>query len=266
MTITEFIKDLLEKNKEFFTAHKGYLPPEIPEDKFKNITDTHKLVKNEEILWAVDTTLSGNATDSTIMTNFGIYFKEKILGQETEKKILWREIEQFYYDKKKGFVFLNKQGEEVIFDRLYFDVFYKKDIEQIQTIETVISRIIEFVKFNKEELPLTDEEKQFIDDVNFMLQDDGQIIDTEMSILKKLSQKYGINDQRANELIIQCISNYATSDEKEYMQEVQNAAKDGHINESERRSLNFFRQKLNISKEKAEKLEAIALKNLKKEE
>ncbi len=122
------------------------------------------------------------------------------------------------------------------------------------------------MKFNKEELPLTDAEKQFIDDVNFMLQDDGQIIDTEMSILKKLSQKYGINDQRANELINQCISNYATSDEMEYMQEVQNAAKDGYINESERRSLDFFRQKLNISKEKAEKLKAIALKNLKKEE
>ena len=268
MTITEFIKDLIEKNKKFFTAHKGYLPPEISEEMLNNVISTHKVMKNEEILWIVDTTLSGNATDSTILTNFGIYFREKILGQETRKKILWREIEQFYYDKKKGFVFLNKKGEEVVFERLRFDVFSKKDTEQIQTIEEVISQIIEFIKSDKkdeQQLPLSDDEKQFIEDINFMLEDDGEIIDTEMSILKKLSKKYGIDDDRAEELINQTVSNYINQEEKEYIQEVINAAKDGQISDSERRSLDFFREKLNISKEKAEKLEVIALKNLKKD-
>ncbi len=263
MTMKEFIKKLLEDNKKYFTQHKGYVLPEIPEKKLKTIRKIQDLSDAEEILWAVDTTLGGSAEDNTVWTNFGIAFRQKILGQLTIKKILWAEIEQFYYDKKKGFVFLNKKGEEIIFERMEFDVYYKKDTEQINAISKVIEQIIDFVKFNTNEMPLSDVEKKFMDDVKFMLEDDGQIIETEQRILDKMRQKYGISQQRATEIIQKLLENHASSEEVEYMTEVENILKEsGKIGETERRTLEFFREKLGISKEKAAKLETIVFEKL----
>lgn len=261
MTTEQLIFDLLNKNKVFFTENKAYVLPEIPDKKLNAIKKTHQLSETENILWAVDRTLSGNAIDSTIVTNFGIYFKQTTLGQLTEKKILWTEIEQFFYDKKKGFVFLNNKGDEVAFERMDFDVFYKKNTEQIDIIIKVFEEIIGFVKLNSAELPLSEAEKNFIDDVKFMLEDDGQIVDTEQRILNKMREKYKIEEIRANEIIEIAMKSYASSEEMEYLAEVKNSLNnDGKIGKTERRALDFFGKKLGISNEKALKLERLVIK------
>ena len=261
MTTEELLIKLLNENKPFFTNHKGYILPDIPEDKLTAIKETHKLPRTENILWAVDKTLSGKATDSVIFTNFGIYYSQTIFGQTTEKKILWSEIEQFYYEKRKDFVFLNKKGEEIVFERMDFDVYSKKDTEQIEAIVKVLNSVIEFVKLKPAELPMSDNEIKFMDDVKFMLEDDGEIIDTEQRILDKMKEKYKIEEARADEIIAKVMKNYATSEEMEYLDELKkNLNDDGKIKENERRALNFYRQKLGISKEKAEKLEKLAVK------
>ena len=261
MTIEELLINLLNENKPFFTENKAYVLPDIPADKLKTITKTHKLSKTENILWAVDRTLSGNAKDSTIITNFGIYFCQTTLGQVTEKRILWSEIEQFFYDKKKGFVFLNKKGEEIVFERMDFDVFYKKNTEQIDAIVKVFEKVIDFVKLKPAELPMSENEIKFMDDVKFMLEDDGQIIDTEERILNKMREKYKIEEVRAKEIITKTMKNYASSEEMDYLTEVKNNLNDdGKIGDIERRALDFFRQKLSLSIEKAQKLERLVVK------
>ncbi len=261
MTTQDLIINLLNENKDYFTRNKGYILPEIPEEKLSAIKSTHQLFDTEEIIWAVDRTLSGNATDSTILTNYGISFKQTILGTVTEKKILWTEIEQFYYDKKKGFVFLNNKGDEVKYDRMDFDVFYKKDAEQIDVIVKAFEQIVNFVKLNSAELPLSENEKKFMDDVKFMLEDDGKIVEAEQRILDKMVEKYGLEKTRADEIIAEVTKDYASSEEMEYLDEVKNILKNnGEIGVAERRVLEFFRQKLEISKENAEKLEKMVIK------
>lgn len=261
MTIKELLVDLLKENKVFFTEHKAYVLPEIPAEKLTAIEKTHQLHETENILWAVDRTMSGNASDSTIVTNFGIYFSQTIIGQVTNKKILWSEIEQFFYDKKKGFVFINNKGEEIVFERMDFDVYYKKSTEKIDVIIKVFEQVIDFVKLNSAELPLSEVEKSFMDDVKFMLEDDGQIVDTEQRILDKMREKYKIKKVRADEIIETTMKNYASSEEMDYLTEVKNNLNDdGKIEEIERRALDFFRQKLGISEEKAMKLEKLVVK------
>ncbi len=261
MNLSNFIKKLLEENKKYFTQHKAYVLPEIPEEKLKNIIKNHNLSDAEEIFWAVDNTLSGSAVDSTIITNFGIIFRQKILGQVTVKKIFWTEIEQFFYDKKRGFVFINKKGEQVVFERMEFNVYYKKDTEQIDAICKTIEQIVEYAKFNAGELPVTDAEKKFIDDVKFMLDDDATISETEQRILEKIREKYGITEIRANEIIEQIIKKYMDSDEMQYFEEVKNIiTNNGEISESDRRALEFLRQKLGIDKLKAKKIELLTKK------
>jgi hypothetical protein len=261
MTVEQLLIDLLQENNVFFTENKAYVLPEIPADKLKAIEKTHQLPKSENILWAVDKTLSGNATDSTIVTNFGIYFSQTTLGQVTEKKILWTEIEQFFYNKKKGFVFINNKGAEIIFERMDFDVFYKKNTEQINVIVKVFEQVIDFVRLNSVELPLSEAEKNFMDDVKFMLEDDGQIIDTEQRILENMRVKYKIEEIRANEIIETTMKSYASSEEMDYLTEVKNNLNDdGKIGEIERRALDFFSKKLGLSAEKTAKLERLVVK------
>ena len=259
MTTEDLIVKLLNENETFFTENKAYILPDIPADKLKAIEETHKLPETENILWAVDRTLSGNAKDSTILTNFGIYFSQTILGQVTKKRILWSEIEEFYYNKKENFVFLNSKGEKIIFERMDFDVYYKKNTEQIDTIVKVLDKIISFVKLKPSELPMSEDEIKFMDDVKFMLEDDGKIIDTEKRILEKMREKYKIKEIRAKEIIDKTMNNYASSAEMEYLTEVKNILdNDKKIDKAERRTLEFFRKKLDITKEKANKLEQLA--------
>ena len=126
-----------------------------------------------------------------------------------------------------------------------FDVFYKKDEEQIGVLVKVIEQIVNFVKLNSKELPLSENEKKFMSDVKFMLDDDGQIVETEKRILDKMFEKYEIEKSRAEEIISEIIKDYASSGEMEYITEVKKSLKNnGEIGESERRALEFFRQKL----------------------
>ncbi|MBN2893566.1 MAG: hypothetical protein JXL97_16965 [Bacteroidales bacterium] len=262
MNTQELIQRLLNENKSFFTKNKAFLGDDIPAEKFEIIKKSHQLAESENILWAVDRTLSGKATDSCIITNFGIRFIQTILGQVTVKSILWFDIAEFFYNKKKGFVFISKKGDEIVFDRMDFDVFYKKDSEQIDTIVKVIGKIIEVVSLKPPELPMSENEEKFMDDVKFMFEDDGQIIDAEKRILDNLSNKYGIEKKRAEEIISVAFQSFQLSDMNEYMNEVKTILdKNGQIGEAERRALDFFREKLGISVEKAKKIELLTIKN-----
>lgn len=266
MNTQEYILNLLQEQKSYFTKTSGEVSPEITEKKLKIYRETHKLSESEEILWAIDRTVSGKATDSCIFTNYRIRFSQTILGNETVKNILWSEIKEFFYDKKRAFVFLNKKGEEVVFDRMDFDVYYKRDTEQIDAIVKTIEKIIDFVSLKPAELPMSENEKKFMDDVKFMLEDDGKIIDSEKRILETMRTKYGVEENRAKEIISVAIENFAHSAMNDYMTEVENIIKEhGQIDETHRRALDFFIEKLDISTEKAQEIEQLVIDKIKKQ-
>lgn len=101
-----------------------------------------------------------------------------------------------------------------------------------------------------------------MDDVKFMIEDDGQIVDAEKRILNTMREKYGISDVRAAEIVNSLLKSTEAEAINDYINEVKNIiAQNGQIGETERRALDFFREKLNISPEKAAKLEQFVLKN-----
>jgi len=261
MTLKKTITQILKEKKDLFTTHNAYVFPDIPEAKLKAVKENQIFGKNEDILWVVDLTLGGSATDSLVFTESGIYFRTKIMGVVTEKSVLWAEIVETFYDKKRGFVIVNSKGNEIEFERMNLDVFYKKETDLIDARLKLFEKIKEFIKFKPQEVPVSDSEKEYINDIKFMLHNDGIIEKTEKNILSSLKKNYNLTEQRAEELIKSVVEGYENSPEKQFLDEVYKILEvKNEISESEQRAIDFFAQKLNISEEISEKLMQIALK------
>jgi len=103
---------------------------------------------------------------------------------------------------------------------------------------------------------ISDVEDEYLEEVKFMLEDDGIIDDKERSILERFRVKKGISKERSEELENQLISQSALSDnEKEYLEEYTELLKDGEITEKERRILARFANRLSIPEERVYQLE-----------
>lgn len=102
----------------------------------------------------------------------------------------------------------------------------------------------------------SDFEREYLEEVKFMLEDDGVIDDKERSILERFRVKKGISKERAID-----IENTLTSlddlneIEKEYLDEYQELLNDGEITEKERRILNRMAIRYNISEQRVIELE-----------
>ena len=101
-----------------------------------------------------------------------------------------------------------------------------------------------------------DFEKEYLEEVKFMLEDDDVIDDKERSILERFRVKKGISKERAIDL-----ENNLTSlgdlneNEKEYLNEYQELLNDGEITEKERRFLNRMAIRYDISEQRVIELE-----------
>lgn len=101
-----------------------------------------------------------------------------------------------------------------------------------------------------------DNEARYLEEIHFMLEDDGVIDDRERMILERLRKCYNITPERAKELEAQAIaSQELTPEEQEYLSEYKNSLQDGAISERERRLLNRLAMALGISEERVKELE-----------
>ena len=111
----------------------------------------------------------------------------------------------------------------------------------------------------EEELPesiFTEEEKQYMDEVRYMLEDDDKIDEKESRLLERFRQKFNLSEDRANELkniLLSAVD--LNSQELEYLKEYETFIQDGEIKERERRLLNRVANLLGISEDRALEIE-----------
>ncbi|ATA88728.1 hypothetical protein CGC58_02650 [Capnocytophaga stomatis] len=118
---------------------------------------------------------------------------------------------------------------------------------------------------------LSDEEQQYLEEVKFMLEDDGLIDDKERIGLDEMYKMLKISSERAKELEEKAIAQIHTFTETElkYIEEIKFMLEDdGVIDVQEQQMLEEMRKTLNISVERAKQLENIVINrgDLSKEE
>ncbi|EKT4520731.1 hypothetical protein ABF179_002371 [Flavobacterium psychrophilum] len=137
----------------------------------------------------------------------------------------------------------------------------EETFEQNESVEWEISIEFESIaNLTEQSTAITevssDFEKEYLEEVKFMLEDDGVIDDKERSILERFRVKKGISKERAID-----IENNLTSlgdlneNEKEYLDEYQELLNDGEITEKERRILNRMAIRYDISEQRVIELE-----------
>lgn len=146
------------------------------------------------------------------------------------------------------------------------DTFIKNTIDESESIEWEI--LVEFesienlkednenIILNIENSTFSDAENQYKEEILFMLDDDGIIDEKERRILNRLKDKLGITDEKANKLENEIlISKVYTTNEMEYIEEYKEFLNDGEITEKERRILNRFATRLELTEERILQLE-----------
>ncbi|MBC7525357.1 MAG: hypothetical protein H7239_13090 [Flavobacterium sp.] len=110
----------------------------------------------------------------------------------------------------------------------------------------------------KQDLPnvTNDVEKDYLEEVKYMLEDDGLVDDKERRILERFRERKGLSKQRAIELEARfnTIGNLEEN-EKEYLEEYKELLNEGEITEKERRILDRFAVRLEIATERIKALE-----------
>lgn len=102
------------------------------------------------------------------------------------------------------------------------------------------------------------DEEEYLEEIKFMLEDDGIIDDKERSILERFRARKGISKERAIELEKKLLSfGNLLEDEKEYLEEFQEIFNDGEITEKERRILSRMANRLGISETRVKELERL---------
>lgn len=146
------------------------------------------------------------------------------------------------------------------------DSFIKNTIDESESIEWEILVEFESIENLKEDnensvlstenSTFSDAENQYKEEILFMLDDDGIIDEKERRILNRLKDKLGITDEKANKLENEILSlKIYTPNEKEYIEEYKEFLNDGEITEKERRILNRFATRLELTAERVSELE-----------
>ena len=131
-----------------------------------------------------------------------------------------------------------------------------EDSQKLQNSTTKLEEVSEPI-FDVENEKNTLKLEKYKEAVSFMLEDDGIIDASERKILNRKRKKYGIT--KADALAIEntvLISNYSES-EKKYIEELKEILEDGIISDIERKILNRYAKKFNISAEKQNLIDSI---------
>ena len=105
---------------------------------------------------------------------------------------------------------------------------------------------------------LTSEEEKYREEILFCLEDNGTITDDDRRYLERKRKKFGISEERAKEIERQTAPSLS-DDEKEYLETYKELTSSGVLSERTKRLLERERESLNISKERAEEIEKLAL-------
>ena len=131
-----------------------------------------------------------------------------------------------------------------------------KPMEDFPEEVAVIDITPEIVVENVPKLSLATDEVRYLEEVRFMLEDDGQIDERERTILERFRTRYNITPERAKELEAQAIASaQLTPAEQEYLEEYKNSLENGEISERERRLLNRLATALGIDEARVAELE-----------
>lgn len=106
---------------------------------------------------------------------------------------------------------------------------------------------------------VSENEKQYVEEIKACLADDGQISEKERRLLNRLRMSLGISEERAKDL--EKMANAGgtlTEGEAELFAEYKECLLDGSISDKERRILDRLRKSLGISEERASELEKMA--------
>lgn len=167
------------------------------------------------------------------------------------------ELKTLLYSVKVGVQYEKKeklqQNEEFSFSiKIEF-----KPIEEFSEETDIIDITAEEATQTPIQLPApNDNEARYLEEIHFMLEDDGVIDERERMILERFRERYNITPERAKELEAQAIaSQELTPEEQEYLSEYKNSLQDGAISEKERRLLNRLAMALGISEERVKELE-----------
>ena len=131
-----------------------------------------------------------------------------------------------------------------------------KPMEDFPEEVAVIDITPEIVVENVPKLLLATDEVRYLEELRFMLEDDGQIDERERTILERFRTRYNITPERAKELEAQAIASaQLTPAEQEYLEEYKNSLQNGVISERERRLLNRLATALGIDEARVAELE-----------
>ena len=107
-----------------------------------------------------------------------------------------------------------------------------------------------------EESITDDKEQQYMEEIRFMLDDNGMIDERERMMLDRMINVLGISPERAQQLEMLILSeNGLTKEEKEYLEKYKVFIENGEVSDRERQMLIRFANLLGISEERALELE-----------
>lgn len=155
-------------------------------------------------------------------------------------------------------------------EKLNFDL---PDIEKIVYVDDCYEAIlgislweVEVHTEAKEQTPtqkqaLSPEEKEYIEEFKEIVAD-GEITERERRLLNKFRAKFGITDERGEELEAMIIQPSLTLEEREYLEEYKEIIAGGEISERERRFLEKLRKANGISEERTAEIEKLCQTNI----
>ena len=113
-----------------------------------------------------------------------------------------------------------------------------------------------FVYYENQDDELSEREIKYLEDVRFMLEDDGTIDEAERRILDNKLKEFGISDERARKIELSAtLKQDFTPDEKNYASKIKNFLHKGRIDKRAREILEKRRERYNISEQRAVEIE-----------
>lgn len=129
---------------------------------------------------------------------------------------------------------------------------------EFEPIENLKNVQIDPILIDNGKATYTNIEQEYLEELQFMLEDDGLIDDKERKFLERFRKKIGISERRAIEIENNLINNgNLTQDEKEYLEEYQELINDGEISDKERRILSRMANRFNIPEKRVIQLEKL---------
>ena len=108
---------------------------------------------------------------------------------------------------------------------------------------------------------LSQEEKEYIEEFKEVIAD-GEITERERRLLNKFRAKFGISEERGEELEAMIMQPSLTPEEQEYLTEYKEIIAEGEVSEREQRFLDKLRKANGISEERAAEIENLCQTNI----